>query len=419
MLTGLFAGSGAIALAAPDTQDDSTGSNSQATNPGLSRKSPISSDSVGNIAVHAGKSTANGAGKPLPGRGRHSSVSTPSTAASSSTTATDSSAATDSTDPSSYSGSTKGPGASAVANLPDAAPADASAATVINSAVQTAEAISSAVRQPPATSVPSTTTTLVPLSMPAGTPGTGPLGGVLAPLGNLVENVADALGTGQIIQPFMDVANHLLEGVSAPASNSIPARDSRQVRLPVVLPVQPMPELQVSQAAPVLPGVSLINPAKATAPAEAPAAMTPRLLSNQVNFSASQPPAVSPATPPVAQNWISGIATQIFHGVREALRNVTLTELAWAALPGVAGLVFFFATGIGLGHRQAKFGFVMATSGSVRFAVRGPLGVVRSGSVVAVHSRKKARGSEAALAGETTGTTANGRRHLRLVENAA
>jgi hypothetical protein len=73
--------------------------------------------------------------------------------------------------------------------------------------------------------------------------------------------------------------------------------------------------------------------------------------------------------------------------VREALREVTLKDLALAALPGLAAILFFFLTGIGIGHRQARFGFALEPTGALRFAVRGPLGVVRPGGFTSVPAR--------------------------------
>lgn len=73
--------------------------------------------------------------------------------------------------------------------------------------------------------------------------------------------------------------------------------------------------------------------------------------------------------------------------VRAALREVTLQELALAALPGLVGMLFFFTTGIGIGHRQAKFGFALESTGALRFAMRGPLGVVRPGGFIAMPAR--------------------------------
>lgn len=97
------------------------------------------------------------------------------------------------------------------------------------------------------------------------------------------------------------------------------------------------------------------------------------------------------STPPAttqADSWLRNLPAQIAHAIREGLKSVSLTELALAALPGLAALFVFFATGIGLGHRQARYGFVMHITGIMRFAPSGPLGVVRSGSFVAVRPRK-------------------------------
>jgi hypothetical protein len=99
--------------------------------------------------------------------------------------------------------------------------------------------------------------------------------------------------------------------------------------------------------------------------------------------------------------WLGDAATTIAREVREALREVTLKDLALAALPGIAGLLFFLATGVGLGHRQARFSFALETSGA-RLAPRGPLGLVGSGSFVRMHSPTPSR-----------------RRALRLVDRAA
>lgn len=63
---------------------------------------------------------------------------------------------------------------------------------------------------------------------------------------------------------------------------------------------------------------------------------------------------------------------------------ISLAVLAALALPGVGGLTIFTAAGVRIGYRQAKAGFVVQTSGIACFArpSAGPVGVVRSGSVV-------------------------------------
>ena len=63
--------------------------------------------------------------------------------------------------------------------------------------------------------------------------------------------------------------------------------------------------------------------------------------------------------------------------------------LAALALPGTGGLTILTAAGVRIGYRQAKVGFVVQTGGIARFARpgAGPIGVVRSGSLVVVRLR--------------------------------
>ncbi|WP_099042293.1 hypothetical protein [Mycobacterium neglectum] len=87
----------------------------------------------------------------------------------------------------------------------------------------------------------------------------------------------------------------------------------------------------------------------------------------------------------------SGItpATKSFldHVVRSVLAPASLTALAAIAVPGVAGLLIVCAAGIRVGYRQAKAGLALRVSGIARFAGSGPMGVVRSGGLIALHTR--------------------------------
>ena len=69
---------------------------------------------------------------------------------------------------------------------------------------------------------------------------------------------------------------------------------------------------------------------------------------------------------------------------------LSLWALATGALPGLVGLLVVFGAGARVGYRQAKAGLALKVAGIARFAGPGPLGVVRSGSLIAVH-RKGAR----------------------------
>ncbi|OMC38759.1 hypothetical protein A5740_01455 [Mycobacterium sp. GA-1841] len=82
-----------------------------------------------------------------------------------------------------------------------------------------------------------------------------------------------------------------------------------------------------------------------------------------------------------------------------ALVAMSLWALISTALPGLGGLFAAGVTGVRIGYRQAKWGITLRTTELARFARPGPIGVVRAGSLVAVHSR--------------TGRAANSVRHER------
>jgi hypothetical protein len=115
------------------------------------------------------------------------------------------------------------------------------------------------------------------------------------------------------------------------------------------------------------------------------------------------PSSVSPAT-----------SSFLDHVVRSVLVPASLTALAAIAVPGIAGLVIVCIAGVRVGYRQAKAGLALKLSGIARFAGPGPMGVVRSGSMITLHSRTsgltRPRGLRAAPA-----KTAPAERHLEQV----
>jgi hypothetical protein len=72
---------------------------------------------------------------------------------------------------------------------------------------------------------------------------------------------------------------------------------------------------------------------------------------------------------------------------REIAAHLSLAALAAAALPGLGGLLILTAAGIRIGYRQAKANFVLRASNFARFTRQGPIGIVRSGSLIAVRPR--------------------------------
>ena len=133
--------------------------------------------------------------------------------------------------------------------------------------------------------------------------------------------------------------------------------------------------------------------------------VAPASLSHDLALSglAPAPQGVSPAV----QSFLDNV-------VKSVLVPASLTALAAIAVPGIAGLLIVCVAGIRVGYRQAKAGLALKLSGIARFAGSGPMGVVRSGSMIALHPRSS-------KLGKTHGTrvdrdkTASAARHLERV----
>jgi hypothetical protein len=72
------------------------------------------------------------------------------------------------------------------------------------------------------------------------------------------------------------------------------------------------------------------------------------------------------------------------HSYGQVIVAVSLSAMFAAALPGLVGLVIPVVAGMHIGYRQAKAGRALRTSGIAHLAASGPIGVVRSGSQVAL-----------------------------------
>ena len=101
----------------------------------------------------------------------------------------------------------------------------------------------------------------------------------------------------------------------------------------------------------------------------------------------------------------SGVLSSLERTISAVLVPVSLAALALACLPGSAGLLIISAAGMAVGYRQAKAAATLRAVGIARFARLGPLGVVRSGSLVAMHPRASR------VRGQCSGAT----RHLESV----
>lgn len=98
----------------------------------------------------------------------------------------------------------------------------------------------------------------------------------------------------------------------------------------------------------------------------------------------SAPGRVIPASIPGMAGGYESLFDRAFGAM---LVPLSLWALATGALPGLVGLLVVFGAGARVGYRQAKAGLALKVSGIARFAGTGPLGVVRSGSFVALHHK--------------------------------
>jgi hypothetical protein len=100
-------------------------------------------------------------------------------------------------------------------------------------------------------------------------------------------------------------------------------------------------------------------------------------------------PASGAASAPdaVAQADLPDLPSILKHTVDAVFAPFSLTVLAALALPGIAGLFVVSGAGTMVGYRQARAAMILRAVGIARFVKAGPLGVVRAGSLVALHSR--------------------------------
>ena len=103
-------------------------------------------------------------------------------------------------------------------------------------------------------------------------------------------------------------------------------------------------------------------------------------LSQELSVSGAAPVAPESVAP-------TGVLSILEHTISAVLVPASLTVLAALALPGIGGLLIIGATGMMVGYRQAKAASMLRAVGIARFVRAGPLGVVRSGSLVALHPR--------------------------------
>lgn len=205
---------------------------------------------------------------------------------------------------------------------------------------------------------------------------TAPVADVITTIEFMLTSVGDSVGA------IVALPNELgtLMGVHAQPITVIGAGPEARTELlagPLDLPGLTPPQTPVAAlgsgvlsapapAAPVLPPVAPVNIERLTPITEAPLGMS--------GLTASGAP----------ESFLD-------RAVSTLLVPISIATLAAVALPGVGGLLIICALGVRIGYRQAKAGWAIHVAGISRFAGSGPLGVVRSGSMVALHVPRSAK----------------------------
>ena len=98
----------------------------------------------------------------------------------------------------------------------------------------------------------------------------------------------------------------------------------------------------------------------------------------------------------------TGVLSTVERVIGAFVASISITALAAFALPGLSALLAACAAGTGIGYRQARAGATLP-SVTARFVGSGPLGVVRSGSLIQLHSRTHRPHARRAHAARGTG----------------
>ncbi len=218
------------------------------------------------------------------------------------------------------------------------------------------------------------TATAVPALL-AGLPGsTTPVSDVINTIEFMLTSVSTSVGTIAALPGELGALMDVSTPPVAPIGVAPAAR-------PMTAPAGPidLPALLLPQA----PAASLGAGAVASAPAApAPAPVTP--------VRVEQKSAVTTAPLGVSGLTASGAPESFLdRAVSTLLVPISIATLAAVALPGVGGLLVICALGIRIGYRQAKAGWAIRVAGIARFAGSGPMGVVRSGSMITLHTKKR------------------------------
>ncbi|OBI75842.1 hypothetical protein [Mycobacterium sp. E740] len=269
---------------------------------------------------------------------------------------------------------------------------------------------------PSATAYSSGTTSTTPVATPAATAPAAksmpPAPGALQPVTNVVTTFTDVLSsvpqTLGALQTSRTPVRDAIASVEAMLTTMTKAVTQASGDLYALLGVRP----STGPVAPLIGGGGALDAVTVHAAADAPmigplavqvppapvsapstslfGTMAPHPSLGKVAAAGLNQPLSVSGTVPLKTATPTSAKSIFDHVIDAVLVPASLTALAAVALPGLGALLVVAAAGIRVGYRQAKAGLALRASGITRFAGSGPLGVVRSGSMVAL--RQRARG---------------------------
>ncbi len=247
---------------------------------------------------------------------------------------------------------------------------------------------------------------------------TAPVADVMPAVPNDVAPVADAVAPGpqavksvpNVVAPVSDVILAVQDMLTSVAGSVVPpakvAADLLALLVPGVAGVEPVgirsgssdgAELSPTTGNSSLGWRSLLVPQptgiRSVPPALNATASAPVDVVTESTFGTRVVPSPLGTAPPASNGASPRSFLHDVFGQLPLTVAASLAALAAAALPGVGGLLILAAAGARIGYRQAKVGFALHTSGVARFAGPGPIGVVRSGSLLFVRPRALRHGN--------------------------
>lgn len=200
-----------------------------------------------------------------------------------------------------------------------------------------------------------------------------PVADVITTVQNVLTSVTDA------VIPLTQLPSDLASLLGVTPINQPVLGSSVLATGPIAAVIVPAPASPLPQAVPI-PGTWDVPLAPSVAAPVALGGIATAGLSQELSTSGMAPPAPASVSPP-------DVLSILKHTVGALLVPASLSALAAVALPGVGGLLIICAAGMRVGYRQAKAGWALQITGIARYAGPGPLGVVRSGTLVALRPR--------------------------------